>query len=220
MVFMWGKFKSLSELKGVYGDVGASYRTSVKIAIIDDETVPYLESLRNSDFLIHHFKDIESINSMQGFDIILVDIKGVGKKFESDFGGAFLISELRKFYPFKIIVAYTGQSFDASYNNYFSMADDVLKKDIDYDTWVDSLDQYIQLSLDPIKQWKRMREYLLKKEIDLIRLVKLEDEYVTGFQKKLHIFPSKKNLERLPEDLRSIVNSFAASLIFKVLIGS
>lgn len=74
-------------------------RCNFKIAIIDDEDFYYKEQLSRLGFNITKYDDIQDLNMLASYDLIISDIKGVGKYFDSEFEGAFLLSELKKMYP-------------------------------------------------------------------------------------------------------------------------
>lgn len=196
-------------------------RKDVKIAIIDDEKFDYLEDLKFHGFDIHHFPDIETIDSLLAYEIILCDIKGIGKKFKSKYEGAHVMKEINKKYPFKTIIAYTGYTYDATFNSYLKIADNVLKKDLDRDEWIEQLDFAMKLATDPIKRWIKIRDYLLSHEVSLFNLALLEDEYVGLIMNKgdFSKFPSSKTTKGMPSDLRAVLQSFTGSLLFKLIIG-
>ena len=59
-----------------------------KIAIIDDEDFYYREQLSRLGFNITKYDDIEDLNMLASYDLIISDIKGVDKHFDSEFEGA------------------------------------------------------------------------------------------------------------------------------------
>lgn len=194
-------------------------RKQVPILIIDDEEFEYFDHLKNHRFDVEYFPDILSIESAENYEIILCDIQGVGKKFKSKFEGAHVISELRKKYPFKTIIAYTGYTHDPTFNRFFTMADFSVKKDIDGDEWVDKLDQAIKIATDPKNKWVKVRNYLLENGVSLFDITKLENEYVSVFVNKRSIndFPSTNLSGEVSGDIRGVLQSFTASIIFKLL---
>jgi hypothetical protein len=134
--------------------------------------------------------------------------------------GAHMISEIRKHYPFKYIIAYSGHQFDPSYNKYFQIADKVLKKDVDTDTWIESLDDAMRSALNPISQWLKIRKFLLEENVPLIRVIRIEDEYVNTMIRKEPLFPSRKATQSLSSDIKSVLQSFAGSILFRIITGA
>ena len=196
-------------------------RINIPILVIDDNEFEYLQHLRNHRFDITYFSDIPSIESTKEYEIILCDINGVGKKLNSKYEGAHVISEIHKKYPFKTIIAYTSHTHDPSYNRFFRLADYTYKKDIDGDEWVDKLDQAIDLTTNPQRKWTKLRDFLIKNNVTLFEIVKLENEYVKEILKgnDLSNFPSKKLSNEINPDVRAVIQSFTGSIVFKLIFG-
>lgn len=216
-----GEPKSIKDLNTPSLKLNKVDRIKVPILVIDDNEFEYLEHLKNHRFDITYFSDIQSIESAYEYEVILCDINGVGKIFDSKYEGAHVISELYKKYPFKTIIAYTGYTHDPTYNKFFRMADYVFKKDLDGDEWVDNLDNAIESAVNPQKKWLKLRDFLIKNNVSLFEIVKLENEYVNNIitGKDLANFPSKKLNSEIDKDIRAVIQSFTASIVFKALIG-
>ena len=120
--------KEISELSGYYSlDKLNSKRQTTKILIIDDEAFTFLEALRKLQFNIEYKQDIDTLSDISGYNIILSDIRGVGRKFSKQFGGAFLIHEIKKNYPEKIGIIYTANDYDPSFQQFFRKADFIIE---------------------------------------------------------------------------------------------
>ncbi len=89
-----------------------SFRTKVKIAIIDDEGVPpvLLSSLRSRNFNVQDFEDIENVDQLAAYNVIISDINGVATKIDPQKQGLALIYELHRSYPQKALAIYSGSS--------------------------------------------------------------------------------------------------------------
>ena len=88
------------------------------------------------------------------------------------------------------------------------------------DAWVSILDQTISKVVSPIEQWKRIRGYLYSHEVSTRKVFELEQEYIKAIiNKDKSKFGTSKTLEGLNPDVRSVLNGFVASLIFKLIIG-
>ncbi len=217
-MIIFGKVKELQELNGAVHSI--SNRRDIPILCIDDHGLQYEEILRHHNFNIKVIRDIEDIKATSDYPVIICDIKGVGKSFGSEYEGGHIIEEIKKNYPEKVVIAYTGQQFDARYNKFFSMCDFVLTKDIDSDTWVDVLDRTIKKVVCPIEQWKRIRNYLLVHDVTLRKVFELEQEYISAvLQKDKNKFATKNVMSGLSPDVRAVLQGFVSSLIFKLLIG-
>lgn len=196
-------------------------RKQIPIMVIDDEPFSYLEHIKTHRFDIEYFEDIQTIESAEAYEIILCDIQGVGKKFNSKYEGAHVIAELRKKYPFKTIVAYTGYKHDPSFNRFFALADFSVNKDIDGDEWIDKLDHAIAIATDPKNRWIKVRSFLLEHDVPLYDIMMLENEYVKLLinGKSIKDFPSTKLSNEISGDIRAVLQSFTASIIFKLIFG-
>ena len=217
----WFKHKryTIKDLNTPSRKIKSASRDRFKIAIIDDEDFVFLEELRKSGFDIRKYDDALDLQMFDSYPIIICDIKGVGKDFKSPMGGAFLIRELKKKYPLKAYAAYTGSTYDISINNYLEGVS-IIKKDIEIDDWCMEIDNLIRNISDPKEVWLKIRDILLKEEVDLISLANLEDEYVDIILNKngdFHNFPSAKKENTLNPDVRAVVQSLVAGIILNTL---
>lgn len=219
-MYILGKTKDLSELKSLSNTANIE-RSSVSILCIDDQGLEYEEIIRNHGFNIRVLKDIEDIKAVTEYPVVICDIKGVGKAFGSRFEGGHIIEEIKNKYPEKVVIAYTGQQFDATYNKFFSLADFTLSKDIDSDTWVNTLDETIHRVVSPIEQWKRMRAYLIEKEVPIKVVFQLEQQFIEAvISKDKSKFAKKSTIKGLEGDVRGVIASFIASILFKMVFGT
>lgn len=218
-MLIFGKTRDLSELKSI-SNPRSIERHSVCILCIDDQGLEYERIIRNHGFNIRVLKDIEDIKAVIDYPVVICDIRGVGKSFGSQFEGGHIIEEIKNKYPEKVVIAYTGQQFDATYNKFFSLADFILTKDVDSDTWVSILDETIGRVVSPTEQWKRMRAYLIEKEVPLKVVFQLEQQFIeaviSGDKNK---FAKSSTVKVLKGDIRSVITSFIASVLFKMVFN-
>lgn len=214
----FGTPKTISELHTPNRAFNKLKREDVKMVLIDDEQFPYLDLLKQHKFNIDTLDDINSLTTLEAYDVILCDLSGVGKSFNEQYQGAYLVKEIYKRYPFKIIISYTGISFDARYNEYLKYADFSVKKDIESEAWVEKLDKAIEMVSDIEKRWTRIRDYLLDNNVSLFEVMLLEDNLVRSVEKKQKGgFPSPKLIENIGSDLKNILISFAGSAAVRLL---
>lgn len=128
---------------------------------------------------------------MVKFDIIICDIQGVGKNFGSKYEGGHLIKEINNKYPLKYLVAFSGKSFDMTYNQFFSLCDTVMQKHADISEWTGCLDKATINLSDPIYIWKKARKMLLENQEDLNLVSKLEQAYLKSIVKNNKDFWNK-----------------------------
>ncbi len=154
-----------------------------EILVIDDKEFVFLDALRKHEFSIQQKYDLTHLSDAAEYDIILCDIRGVGKFLESDYDGANLIKALKTKYPNKIILAYTANDYDASFQKYLDYADGIVPKGTyGLDDWVSLLEETLNDCADPVKQWERTRKLLLKANVSTIDVAKYESQYVKAIR--------------------------------------
>ena len=194
-------------------------RKYVNMLIIDDNEFAPENFLRANGYQVQHKLDIDTIKDVEAYDIILCDIAGIGKKLGYAKEGAYIIKQIHASYPNKRIVAYTSYTYNPEYNQYFSMADFVATKDMGIDDWINVLDDQVCKSTNPVNQWKKIRDYLLEKDISTLTIVKIEDKFVEAVKKsnfdKLRAYACGKDSQ-----LASIISDFTSSLCAKLILGA
>jgi hypothetical protein len=214
MYWLIGTPNSIQDLKTKSLAFSTNIRSKIPIAIIDDEVFAHEELLKEHGYNIRHFLDIEDVKTLEAFPIILCDIKGVGKKLKSQFEGGHLIEEIRKYYPHKIIYAYSAYQQDPSYNRYYQMADRTLKKDYGLEEWISNLDDALKMVIDPSFLWIRIRNRLLDEEVSICETMKLEDQFVSYMNKTKATFPDKRYSTNLSDHIKSILMPFVETVKF------
>jgi hypothetical protein len=214
-----GKLKNTTDLRTASLKFQTLKRNEIKVAVIDNESFDMLEILEQHKFDIFKFDDIENLDTLLAYDIILCDIKGVGLKFNKTFQGAYLIKEIYKKYPFKIIIAYTGTRYDARYNEYLKFAEFSIKKDASSEEWVEKLDTAIEYVNNPEHRWNRIKNYLLSKDVPLFNLALVEDDFVDRIlnKKSFEGFPKSNISKKFDSDIRAILQSFTSNVLFKLI---
>jgi len=214
-----GKLKSIDDLKIPDLQLKDDKRNNYNIALIDNEDFPLMELLKGHGFVIDKFEDISSVKQLEAYNIILCDIKGVGLHFNQTYQGAYLIKEIYKAYPFKIIMAYTGSNYDSRYNEYLKFAEYNIQKDEESETWVEKLDDAIKQLSKIEYRWIRIRDSLIKKNVSLLNLALLEDDFVRRVieKKSLEDFPSRRISKSFSREDVAILTSFIKT-ITKILL--
>lgn len=146
-----------------------------------------------------------------------------GKNFDPNKGGASIISEIKKNYPNKIAIAYTGTRTNANLAiEAKKHADAFIRKDADMQEWQKVLDQYIDTMIDPYKVWIRTRTTLLSHSIDLREIVRIEDAYVRDIRSKNSNFDKTNSIIGridLNENVKPILQSVIGSAIFAIIFA-
>lgn len=221
-----GLFKGIEELaewsrKNSHSQSEAQKRASVKIAVVDDQAFSAQQNLKFAGYNVEEVGDVKSISELEKFPIILCDLHGVGSYFNSKYQGGFIIDEIKKLYPDKFVIAYTGGSTDPSVVAYAQdVADGFVKKDVDINEWRDTLDALIDGLCDPVEVWNRQRDTLIDRDVPTKEILRLEDKYVravigrspSGYVR----FVSQGSVN---PDVRAVGQSLVASGVFKLLFG-
>lgn len=220
--FKWGKPRTIKELAD-QNKINERFKFNLDrdkniIYIIDDNEFAYQEMLENNGFMFKKKNDINSISEVINFSIILCDIGNVGKNLSNELQGAHVIKEIKEKYPYKYVIAYTGQSFDIRFNDYINYADYKAKKDINGDEWITILTQAIKKVNDPCRLWLTTRDRLIKEEIDLFTICLLEHEYVTSILRGKEL----KAIENTSpfKELKPVFQDIIAGLITNSILGS
>lgn len=193
-------------------------RRQIEILVIDDEEFTVGKRLEANNFRLTYKKDIANVKDVSEYQIILCDIRGVGVELDSKYEGAFIIKEIKVNYPTKQVVAYTGSNYDASYNDYLRYADEIVKKGLDAEEWIDILDEEIDKCIDPIYQWKKVRTKLLENGTSILDVAKLESEYVFSVKKRSFDSFEKLANQMSPQGskfIKDLLSSAAISVILK-----
>jgi hypothetical protein len=148
---------------------------------------------------------------------------GVGKHFDTSIGGASIIREIKKNYPTKFVIAYSGARSNTTEANIAKeFADDYIRKDAEISRWVEHLDDILNLVTDPYEIWLLARQGLLDNETDIRTVVKLEDAYVRTVKNKDQQFSLvRKSLDKLdlPGGARSIIYGLISSAIYALVLS-
>lgn len=151
----------------------------IDIAVIDDEPFLRTAALRTHGFRLTELGgDIKSVEQVAAYPIVICDIRGVGRAFESRYEGAHVISEIRKSYPDKFLIAYTGYTHDIAYSAKLANADASATKDAPLDYWTNVLELGLRNAGDPKHRWIRFRSTLLDKGVELFDVLKLEQAFI------------------------------------------
>lgn len=196
-------------------------RHLLNVAVIDDEDFPYLQVLRQHDFRVTKFDDIQSVDQLSNFEIILCDIRGVGKSFGSKYGGGHLIEEISKKSPHKYLIAHSGSTFKTDFNKFFRLCDESVMKGVDVNEMVNLLDRAAKAVNDPIYQWKKTRTALENNKVASDQISKFEQYYISSIvkrksrklEKEINKFSRKPISNETANRMLSSLALFSASLV-------
>ena len=156
---------------------------NTRILIIDDDELELKGKLEGIGYRVSWKKDIEEIDEVKIYSVIICDYKGVGVKFSSKYEGLNLIKLIREKYPNKIIYLLSAASFDSRANDFFKYFDESVLKG-DEDKLIEFIKQDIEKFFDPKESWKNYKNILKSKGVSEKEIFKLEDLYVRSFINK------------------------------------
>ncbi|WP_045157649.1 response regulator [Stutzerimonas stutzeri] len=104
-----------------------------KILVIDDNDFAYAPLFSRDGYTIEKWDDIESLEKLENnyFDLILLDIQGVGQN-ESEEEGFGILKHIRAKSPAQIVIAFSNADWSLKYQGFFDLADRKLAKSQDY----------------------------------------------------------------------------------------
>jgi CheY-like chemotaxis protein len=116
-----------------------------RILVIDDKPFAYSKLFKNDGYNIEKWDDIKDLPKLETgyYDVILLDIQGVGTKQSVDQGFG-ILRHLRRENPSQIIVAYSNADFSLKYQEFFKQADDTLEKTQDYVEFKQTVDRFLK----------------------------------------------------------------------------
>jgi len=169
-----------------------------RILVIDDSEFYYRQLFENDGYTIEKWEDVEDLSKLESghFDLILLDIQGVGRN-QSTEEGLGILKHINKTCPSQIVIAYSNADWSLKYKEFFDMADAALDKSDDYVVFkrkVDDLlkqrfslgfyiDRAVKVASPYINDKEKARQ-LIKKAIDKKNTSKLEIFLDTEIEKK------------------------------------
>ena len=173
--------RKLSDLNGepILREITLSQlKRNTEILVIDDDEFVYLESLKKIEYHIEHRTDIQGLKDVAEYDIILCDIRGVGKFLRSPYEGAYLVKQIKEKYPNKIVISYTANDYDPKFQEYLAYADATIPKGTALEDWDAMLTKMLNELVDPVKQWEKARNALLAAGVSTVMVAQYESQYV------------------------------------------
>ncbi|UAY76906.1 hypothetical protein K7G90_001094 [Pasteurella canis] len=193
-------------------------KKEIKIAVIDDQNFSPINNLRSLEFNITPFKDISTLDQVKEYPVIICDIRGVGKDFGGKYEGAFVISELRKTYPDKYIIAYSTESYSLDIASFIQKSDVIASKGATIEEWSSILEKAIKDTSNACIRWKKIRESLLNNDIELSDLLELEQKYILSINNSENQMENMELLKNINNDLIiDIIKGFISSALVEIL---
>jgi CheY-like chemotaxis protein len=115
-----------------------------RILVVDDGEFPYLKLFKDDGYTIQQWKDVIDLAALENgeYDLILLDLRGVGRDYSSD-EGLGILKHIRETAPAQIVIAYSNSDLSLDYQPFFRDADATLHKTkndyVEYKRKVDAL---------------------------------------------------------------------------------
>lgn len=134
-----------------------------RIVVIDDErtTFPF-DVLQEQGYSIDYWPDVKDLAKLErGFyDIIILDICGIGRKLDEINEGIAVLKHLKKFNPAQVVVAFSGQSYESAKIPFFQLADQYVPKPTPAITWKEIIDDLMMTKITVEHYWGTMKQVL------------------------------------------------------------
>lgn len=116
-------------------------RRRARIVVIDDSPFPYAALFKRDGYTVDVWRDVNDLSKLENgyYDLILLDIQGVGSKQSADQGFG-ILRHLKDANPTQLIVAFSNADWSLKYKPFFDGADAVLPKSADYVDFKRSVD--------------------------------------------------------------------------------
>lgn len=164
------KNKAISKLK-----------EQVKILIVDDnKPSDLIDILRERGYKIYYKENISYQIETEPFDIILLDIRGIASVYGSIDEGFGFALDLKKDYPEKVVVSYSGES-GRNISERINEIDGFISKDTSADIWCSKLNEYIKRYCTVEYQWDAIAKKLKYNGIDDNTISSVKDEFIKSF---------------------------------------
>jgi CheY-like chemotaxis protein len=121
-----------------------------KILVIDDNDFAYEALFKRDGYTIEKWDDVVNLSKLENnyFDIILLDIQGVGQN-ESEEEGFGVLKHIRAKSPAQIVIAFSNADWSLKYQDFFDLADRKLAKTQDYVEFKRTVDDLLTKRFDP-----------------------------------------------------------------------
>ena len=185
------KYKTIDDLPAnIIANISEKKKIEeTKILIIDDDELELEKTLRRIGYNVTWKIDIDVLDDVENYSIIICDYKGVGLKFNSEFEGLNLSMLIKEKYPDKIIYLLSAADFNPRANNYIKFIDELVYKG-EEEKIIEYIREDCNKLFDPRERWIHYKELLKTKGIKEKDIFRLEDLYVRSLLEKKDILSS------------------------------
>lgn len=178
-------------------------RKRSKILIIDDTPIYYMKFLKKDFYSnIEQWQKIKDLNKLESgyYDVILLDIKGVGQtQFEAEQGFG-LLKHLKLKNSAQIIIAISNHEWSLKYQEFFEMADAKLFTGSDYGVFKRTIEEQLKKCFSYDHYIQSIEKIAIQNDIDVSKIRK----YTQASIWKKSTTPIKKFLSKNVDSLQVI----------------
>lgn len=210
------KYKTINEWKQKNPIDMKPRRELIDMVVLDDEGFDTL-SLNCLNFKkIRVMDKFNDVSDFLQYNVILCDIKGIGKSLDSSLEGIAVARQIKINYPEKIVLQYSGQSvLDYDPEFYDNMIiDGFINKNISTAQLAIELDNRCGMLWNPIDAWEYIEKSLRRIKIDNKNIAYFEHLYVKSLEKKKNYLDSRKS--RI--DLRKVYQACSGLVNFAIAV--
>jgi CheY-like chemotaxis protein len=157
--------------------------------VIDDDVFTYKTLFKRDGYTIDKWNDVTDLTKLETgyYDIILLDIQGVGQDLSKE-QGLGILKHLRQVNPTQIIIAYSNADWSLQYQEFFKLADATLAKNADY---VD-----FKRIVDDLLQKRFTISFYLDKVVGVVKDDVADTQHIRQLAEKAILSRSTEKLEK------------------------
>lgn len=158
-----------------------------RIVVIDDDISGFpLEVLQRQGYSIDHWPDVEDLQKLESgfYDIIILDIVGVGQELDEEMEGAAVLKHLKEINPFQVVVAYSAQSHEPERISFFQLSDQFVPKTTSAINWKEIIDDLMTSKLTVGHFWSALESLLKTKGVSSKQIKKVEKKLISASKNK------------------------------------
>jgi len=121
-------------------------RKRARILVIDDQEFPFMELLKRDGYDIERWAEVESLSKLTDgyFDVLLLDINGVGLKESPRRQGLGILEHVKHSNPAQQVILYSSKPQSITQREVIVLADAVLDKKAEYMDYKTSIDDLLR----------------------------------------------------------------------------
>jgi CheY-like chemotaxis protein len=149
-----------------------------RLLFIDDQPVPLVDLLQAEGWRVEYWKDVKTLQRLEdgSFDLVFLDIRGVGNAYSPDDEGLELIRRIKSRNPALILIAFTGETFDAEKTRFFQLADGQLNKSSGGLKAIEMVEELLAERWTGERLWDDVKSILRESGVPETQVSELEDK--------------------------------------------